>query len=53
MDSAMSTLEARARDQIDRQLQVAGWILQHRDELNRTVGRGVAVRDFSLPAGEH
>ena len=48
----MSTPEARARDQIDRQLQAAGWILQHRDELNRTAGRGVAVREFPLPAGE-
>jgi hypothetical protein len=44
--------EARARDQIDRQLQAAGWILQCRDDLNRTAGRGVAVREFPLPAGE-
>ena len=48
----MSTPEARARDLIDRQLQAAGWVLQHRDELNRMAGRGVAVREFPLPAGE-
>jgi type I restriction enzyme R subunit len=49
---AMSAPEARARDLIDRQLQAAGWILQHRDELSRKAGRGVAVREFPLPAGE-
>ena len=48
----MSSPEARARDLIDRQLQAAGWILQHRNELNRKAGRGVAVREFPLPAGE-
>ena len=48
----MSTPEARARDLIDRQLEAAGWVLQHREELNRKAGRGVAVREFPLPAGE-
>jgi type I restriction enzyme, R subunit len=48
----MSTPEARARSLIDRQLQAAGWLLQNREEFNRRVGRGVAVREFPLPAGE-
>ena len=48
----MSTPEARARALIDRQLEAAGWVLQHRDEFNRTAARGVAVREFPLPAGE-
>ena len=48
----MSTPEARARQLIDRQLEAAGWVLQHRDEFNRKAARGVAVREFPLPAGE-
>jgi type I restriction enzyme, R subunit len=48
----MSTPEARARDLIDRQLEAAGWVLQHREEFNRRTARGVAVREFPLPAGE-
>jgi type I restriction enzyme R subunit len=48
----MSTPEARARNLIDRQLEAAGWLLQHREEFNRRSGRGVAVREFPLPAGE-
>jgi type I restriction enzyme R subunit len=48
----MSTPEARARDLIDRQLERPGWVLQHRNEFNRKAARGVAVREFPLPAGE-
>jgi type I restriction enzyme, R subunit len=48
----MSAPEAPAREVIDRQLNAAGWVLQHRDEFDRTAGRGVAVREFPLPAGE-
>jgi type I restriction enzyme R subunit len=48
----MSAPEARARQLIDRQLEPAGWILQHRNEFNRKAARGVAVREFPLPAGE-
>ena len=35
-----------------RRLEAAGWVLQHRDELNRRAARGVAVREYPLPAGE-
>lgn len=45
--------EARARIDIDRQLEAAGWIVQDRDKLNITAGPGVAVREVSIPgAGE-
>src|SRR5918996_625216 len=44
--------EERARQRIDGLLEQAGWVLQYRDELNRKAGRGVAVREFPLPAGE-
>jgi type I restriction enzyme, R subunit len=45
--------EAIAREDIDRQLQAAGWVVQDRDQLNITAGPGVAVREVSIPgAGE-
>jgi type I restriction enzyme R subunit len=48
----MPSPEDKARQRIDGLLEQAGWVLQHRDELNRKAGRGVAVREFPLPAGE-
>ncbi|MGN6243225.1 MAG: type I restriction endonuclease subunit R [Motilibacteraceae bacterium] len=42
------TPEARARLDIDDMLEVAGWVIQNRDELNLAAGRGVAVREFLL-----
>lgn len=47
----MQTAEQRAREQIDILLSEAGWLLQDRDEFDRTAGPGVAVREFPLPAG--
>lgn len=47
----MTTPEAKAREEIDRLLEAAGWILQDRDAFNRNAGTGVAVREFSLPSG--
>lgn len=45
--------EARAREDIDRQLEAAGWIVQDRNQLNIHDGPGVAVREVSIPgAGE-
>jgi len=43
--------EERAREGIDSQLQQAGWVIQHRDELNLAAGLGVAVRDFWTDTG--
>ena len=38
--------EQEARQQIDDQLQAAGWTVQTRDEVNLGVARGVAVEGF-------
>ncbi len=46
-----SSPEARARENIDRQLAEAGWIVQSRDETNVSAGRGVAIREFPLKSG--
>lgn len=43
--------EARAREQIDEQLTLAGWVLQDRDATDLYAARGVAVREFPLKAG--
>ncbi len=43
--------EAKARINIDRQLEAAGWVVQHADRANVTAGPGVAVREFVLEKG--
>ncbi|NLB65428.1 MAG: DEAD/DEAH box helicase family protein [Lentisphaerae bacterium] len=43
--------EQLARTQIEQQLEASGWVLQSRDEFDRNAALGVAVREFSLPAG--
>jgi hypothetical protein len=40
------TPEDRARENIDKLLGTAGWIVQHKKEANLSAGRGVAVREF-------
>ena len=47
----MSTPESRARENIDRLLDAAGWRVQRRDEMNLGAARGVAVREFPLKTG--
>ncbi len=47
----MSDPEIRARQEIDRQLQAAGWIVQDRERLNLYAGPGVAVREFPVEGG--
>ena len=44
----MTTPEAKARKQIDKQLIAAGWIIQDRNDFDRTAGLGVAVREFLM-----
>jgi hypothetical protein len=39
--------EARARAEIDRQLEAAGWLLQHRDEMNLAAGDSIACASSS------
>jgi type I site-specific restriction endonuclease len=43
--------EQKARAQIDAALTAAGWIVQDRDAMNLSAGRGVAVREFKLTPG--
>ena len=45
------TPEQKARREIDRLLGLAGWIVQSRDELDLTAGRGIAIREFPMKAG--
>ena len=50
-DDAYLAREAKARIQIDRQLEAAGWIVQHAAQANVSAGPGVAVREFGLEKG--
>ena len=45
------TPEQLAREQIDQQLEAAGWILQDIGSLNLAAGRGIAVREVPLASG--
>ncbi len=45
------TPEQKARKDIDKLLADAGWIVQSRDDVNVTAGRGVAIREFPLKSG--
>ena len=43
--------EQRAREEIDRLLSQAGWVIQSRSETNLQAARGVAIREFPLKSG--
>ena len=45
------TPEQRARQEIDKALDTAGWLVQDRNELNLSAGPGVAVREFKMADG--
>ena len=45
------TPEQKARREIDADPAAAGWIVQDKDELDLTAGRGVAVREFAMKPG--
>ena len=45
------TPEQRSRRDIDADLNAAGWLVQNRDELDLTAGRGIAVREFPMKSG--
>jgi type I restriction enzyme R subunit len=52
MDSYVpETPEQRARREIDINLTGAGWLVQNRDEIDLTAGRGIAVREFQMKSG--
>jgi len=44
------TPEQKARREIDADLVAAGWVVQDRDDLDLTAGRGIAVREFHMKA---
>ena len=45
------TPEEKARQQIDRQLHQAGWLVQDYRHMHITAGQGVAIREFPLATG--
>ena len=45
------TPKAKARQEIDRLLGLAGWVVQDKDALELSAGLGVAMRGYQLPAG--
>lgn len=47
----MLTKEQKARQEIDKRLSAAGWVLQNPDEFNRNAALGVAVKEFQLTTG--
>jgi len=47
----LETPEQKAHRAIDGQLTAAGWLVQSRDDLDLTAGRGVAVREFQMKPG--
>jgi hypothetical protein len=44
--------EAKARKNIDRQLEQSGWLVQDYRQMNISAGPGVAIREFPLSTGE-
>ena len=45
------TPESEARKHIDETLELAGWEIQDREDMNLSASRGVAVREFPMAAG--
>jgi type I site-specific restriction endonuclease len=45
------TPEQKARREIDVDLTTAGWLVQDRDDLDLTAGRGIAVRESPMKSG--
>ena len=43
--------EQVARDEIDRQLNACGWLVQSKATMNLNAGLGVAVREYSTDVG--
>src|SRR5687768_2773051 len=45
------TPEQKAREEIDKQLEACGWLVQNHKAMNIMAGLGVAVREFPLKTG--
>ena len=50
-DDMYQTPEQHAREQIEAQLDAAGWAVQDSASVNLAAGRGIAVREFQLSKG--
>ncbi|WP_339648988.1 type I restriction-modification enzyme R subunit C-terminal domain-containing protein [Halopseudomonas pelagia] len=51
MPTPNQTPEQQARDQIDRKLAAAGWVVQHNKKIDFSAGPGVAVREYQTDVG--
>ena len=45
------TPEQKARDKIDKMLELAGWIVQANNSINFTAGKGIAIREYQTDVG--
>ena len=43
--------EQKARDKIDKMLELAGWIVQANNSINFTAGKGIAIREYQTDVG--
>ena len=43
--------EQLARDRIDEMLREAGWVIQSKNEINLSVSKGIAVREYQTDVG--
>ena len=51
MPTLNQTPEQQARDQIDRKLTAAGWVVQHNKKIDFSAGLGIAVREYLTDVG--
>jgi type I site-specific restriction endonuclease len=51
LTTVTETPEQKARREIDGKLIASGWLVQDRDDLDLTAGRGIAVREFPMKSG--
>ena len=51
MDRVNQTPEQKARDNIDRMLEVSGWVVQDKKRIDFNAGPGVAVREYLTDIG--
>ena len=45
------TPEQQARENIDRMLEEAGWIIQDKNQINPSAGLGIVVREYPTDTG--
>jgi type I restriction enzyme R subunit len=50
-DNAYITPEGNARQEIDKNLTKAGWVIQDKNQINLSAGLGVAVREYPTESG--